>query len=145
MNRRYLIASTAAMALSLVGCAAPMLTLTVGDTTLTVERAVTAEQHEDGLKGRVDLQLREGMLFELGGRHDTSVWARGMRVPVDVVWIRDNAVVQVDQLDLCDWKAPTSCPKLVSPGPVDAVLEVNRGALPSARPGTLVREGSGAR
>ncbi|MDA3145786.1 DUF192 domain-containing protein [Leucobacter sp. UCMA 4100] len=123
---------------ALTACSPSKATVTIDGTTISAARATTVEQQEAGLKGRVDLQLNEGMLFELAEPQDTSVWGHGMLIPLDVVWILNHEVVRVDALNPCDWDTPEQCEKIPSPGKVDAILEVHRDVFSHVEPGTSV-------
>ena len=54
---------------------------------LTVEVADTPESRAEGLADRDSLPRDSGMLFDLGSTGATSFWMKGMRFPLDMVWI----------------------------------------------------------
>jgi len=57
---------------------------------LTVEVADTPETRAEGLADRDSLAHDSGMLFDLGSAGTTSFWMKGMRFPLDMVWIDAN-------------------------------------------------------
>ena len=97
---------------------------------LRVEVASTPEQSERGLGYRDALPDDAGMLFDL---HETRVpqfWMKGMRFPLDIVWIgEDKRVVSITQ-DVPAQPGATDA-ELVRVSPAAAVryvLEINAGA-----------------
>lgn len=95
-----------------------------------VEVASTPEQSERGLGYRDTLAEAAGMLFDL---HETKIpqfWMKGMRFPLDMVWIGDDKrVMSITtavpvQLGAPDAELVRQSPPL----PIRYVLEVNAGA-----------------
>ena len=66
----------------------------VGDASVTAEVADDEASRTRGLSGRDRLAPDAGMLFVLPG-DSPSFWMKGMRFPIDIVWIRDGRVVDV--------------------------------------------------
>lgn len=104
-------------------------TITVPSGPLFVAIAKTSEQQSHGLGGCKYIPKRSGMLFPLSERREATFWMKGMRMPIDIVWIADNRVIGVDR----NVPYPTGdvaggeLPLYSSPGEVDAVLEVEAG------------------
>ena len=91
-----------------------------------MEVADTGAKRHQGLSGREVMGEDEGMLFVFEDYTGTSFVMRGMLFPLDIIWIKDNAVVGCSQ-NLPAPKAGES-PVVVSPAePVNYVLEVNGG------------------
>jgi uncharacterized protein len=136
--RRIAIATlTAITTASIVtSCAPSSRTITIDGTTITAELATTPEAQQTGLSGRADLPEGSGMLFELPSPQSTAVWMQDMRFPIDVVWISDQQVAGIDTLTPC--KQGEECPRISSPGTVDAILEAPRGTFQGIPPGTPV-------
>jgi hypothetical protein len=63
--------------------------LRAGDRVLRVEVASTEAQSERGLGYRDALAADAGMLFDLHDVHVPVFWMKGMRFPLDMVWIDD--------------------------------------------------------
>lgn len=96
--------------------------------TFTVEVADTPAKRELGLGKRDSLPRDRGMLFPFGEARRWVFWMKGMRFPIDIVWIRDGRVVDIHR----DVPVPASRAlkdlKTVSPvEPADTVLELNAG------------------
>jgi len=95
--------------------------LQVGNTQVAVEVRDTEEGRDQGLSNREKLAEDEGMLFVFDQPGIYGFWMKGMKFPLDFVWIKDNAVaeitedVEVGRMDIR--------PKET----VDKVLEVNSG------------------
>jgi uncharacterized protein len=66
----------------------------VGQATVLADIAGDAESRQRGLSGRESLDEGEGMLFLLAN-DSPSFWMKGMRFPIDIVWIKDGRVVDV--------------------------------------------------
>ncbi len=113
----------------LTSCASPPATATVqvGTARYRVEVATTHEAQRRGLAGR-SISPGTGMLFPLPSRPTQQVWAAGMTQAIDVVWIDAGTVRSVAYLSPCTQPNQDLCPRLSSPGPVDAVLEVPAGS-----------------
>ena len=96
---------------------------------LNIELADTKEKRAKGLGGRDFLASDSGMLFI----HDTSdrhkYWMKGMRIPLDFIWINEDRVVDI----LKNIKPPVegqsdeTIPLVAPIVPVNRVLEVNAG------------------
>lgn len=103
----------------------------LGTTEVMCEVADTVAIREIGLSGRDSLPAGHGMLFDMKTERDATFWMKGMRFPIDIVWIDpDFAVVRIDHdvpivgPDISD----SAIPLYDSGGiPVRYVLEMNAG------------------
>jgi uncharacterized membrane protein (UPF0127 family) len=103
--------------------------ITVGGAKIFVEVADSPKKRAKGLSGRNTLAENEGMLFVFNEK-DTipSFWMKGMLFPIDIVWIADNQVVQIDSNVQPEPDTPDAKLKHYRPlRPVDYVLEVSAG------------------
>ena len=92
--------------------------------------ADTHETRRLGLGGRDDLARDVGMWFDMGGTGTASFWMRGMRFPIDIVWISDDLVVTGVAARLPFPEPGTSSsalPNYSSGVPIRYVLEINAG------------------
>lgn len=101
----------------------------IGAVTIHAEVARTVGERAQGLSGRDSLTQDRGMLFIENQDNIPAFWMRGMRFPLDFIWIsRDLHVV-----DLTENVAPdehTTAVADISPGvAVLYVLEVNAGVI----------------
>jgi hypothetical protein len=103
----------------------PTGTLTIGDrVVVTVELARSMEQKVRGLSGRPGLKPGQGMLFVYDRPQPIGIWMKEMRFPLDILWIREGRIVQIER----------NAPPLTPAGPErvytatgDLVLEVPAG------------------
>jgi hypothetical protein len=105
-----------------------LATATVNGRAFTVEVANTAKKREVGLGKRDSLPPDRGMYFPFDSAAYWVFWMKDMHFPIDIIWIRDGKVVDIDS----SVPAPSSRNpldlKTYSPvEPADAVLELNAG------------------
>ena len=95
---------------------------------IKVELADTAEKRKTGLSGRKNLTEGTGMLFSFEGRELTpGFWMKDMLFPLDIIWIKGEEIVKIDQ-NVPIPKKDEASPKLYYPPiSVNYVLEVNAG------------------
>jgi uncharacterized membrane protein (UPF0127 family) len=102
-------------------------TMVVDGHPLSVEVALTEEEQQRGLSFRDHLGENEGMLFRFTEVQPLTFWMRGMKFPLDIIFLRDNAVVDVAN-DVQPPAVTNGVPAVVSSiGPADSVLEINAG------------------
>jgi len=90
--------------------------------TIRLELAVTEAEKEKGLGYRDSLAADWGMLFVYDHPERYGFWMKGMRFPLDFIWINGNSIV--------DLSPNISPPRSLAPAvPVDKVLEVNAGTI----------------
>jgi uncharacterized membrane protein (UPF0127 family) len=100
----------------------PWLRVTLGKTTVQAEAVSTPGQLYRGLSHRRELPPGRGMLFILPKIEVQKFCMRGMRFPLDFLWIADGQVVGITP------NVPPDFPgDLTSPQPVKYVLEVPAG------------------
>jgi uncharacterized protein len=96
----------------------------VGNTKVRAEVAGDAAARRRGLSGRARLADGRGMLFVFPSRGPRTFWMKGMRFPLDILWINRGRVKGIAR----DVPVPRgSLPVYPSGGPVDRVLEVPAG------------------
>lgn len=67
--------------------------LKIKEMTLNVEVADTSSERAKGLGGRKDLPEDGGMLFIFDDLKKHRFWMKGMKIPIDIIWIKDDKVV----------------------------------------------------
>lgn len=60
-----------------------------------VDVADTPQKQALGLGGRERLGPHEGMLFVYADRGRPAFWMRGMRIPIDMIWLDNRRVVHI--------------------------------------------------
>jgi uncharacterized protein len=145
---RRVIVITAVL-LTLIGCGseepdAKSVDVRVGDETVQAEVVSEAAEREQGLAGRASLAEDRGMLFVYPDRAERNYWMKGMRFPIDIVWIDQGRVTGVER----DVPVPVDgrFPIYSSRAPADRVLEVRAGwaARHGVEPGDRVTVSSGS-
>ena len=96
----------------------------------TVEYAITSKQQEKGLSGRRNLKDDMGMLFPMKKEEAVSVWMKGCKIPIDILFFHRNALVSyIDNVPPC---IPTTknieCPIYRTPMIVDTIVELKAGS-----------------
>jgi len=92
---------------------------------VAVELAETAAEQSKGLGYRDELAWGRGMYFSYAQPAFYSFWMRGMRFPIDIVWIRQGRIVDLHS-DV-PFEPGGNGPTLRPREAVDAVLEVPAG------------------
>ncbi|MBI2601368.1 DUF192 domain-containing protein [Candidatus Daviesbacteria bacterium] len=98
---------------------------------LRVEIADTLTKRTKGLGGRESLASGSGMLFMFPEEKQYSFWMKGLKFPIDIIWIKDQKVADIiknvppPQEGQEDNELPIYQPNQ----PVDMVLEVNVGTV----------------
>jgi uncharacterized membrane protein (UPF0127 family) len=100
--------------------------VTLGDASVRAEIASDSASLRRGLSGRDRLGADDGMLFVLPD-DSPSFWMKGMRFPIDIVWIRNGRVVDVTADVPPPSGAGASLPTYSPARPADRALEVNAG------------------
>lgn len=87
-----------------------------------VELADTDEKRALGLGGRDGLCDGCGMLFRFDAPGRYAFWMRGMRFPLDILWIRDGKIVFIEKNVVADFRGT-----IRPPIEADSVLEIDAG------------------
>ncbi|MDO9227365.1 MAG: DUF192 domain-containing protein [Pseudomonadota bacterium] len=97
----------------------------IGGQRYTVEVAATTATRERGLSGHERLAADAGMWFVFPEAGMPGFWMRGMRFPIDLIWVSpERKVLGVATLSICR-DAP--CPITYPPAPTIQVLEIDAG------------------
>lgn len=100
--------------------------ISIGGSDWEVEKAQTLVEKARGLSYRETLGKGKGMIFFFDPPSRESFWMKGMNFSLDMIWIRDNIVIDITK------NAPplkdSLRPLYYSPKePADMVLEINAG------------------
>lgn len=136
MKKNLYLSSLALLLFVLAGCfqiAEPsseaISRVLIKDADIKVTLALTPEEQTKGLGGVESLSDSEGMLFLFPEKETRTFWMKGMKIPIDIIWISGNSIVGVAQnvppprLGSID----SELPLYTSQGPVEHVLEVAAG------------------
>jgi len=103
-------------------------TVTVDGTTFKVEVADSPLRRMKGLSGREDLPEDKGMLFVFDPKEIPHFWPKGIKFPIDLIWIDDDTVVEVDENAEQEKNTVIDGMNIYSPDQiVDKVLQINAG------------------
>lgn len=106
--------------------------------TLRVQIATSSHDQEKGLSGRSRVPRGTGMWFPLGHGHREGVWMAGMKVGLDIAWVKNDRIAEIRTLPPCRAHNQQDCPKWYSPAP-DALLETTAGGLSTVAVGSGVK------
>ena len=104
--------------------------ITVGSSQFKVEIAQTEQARQTGLSEKENLPEDTGMLFifeKVDGQ--PTFWMKGMKFPVDMIWINDNTVAEITpNVPVVPASLPDDrIPRYASRSKVNYVLEVAGG------------------
>jgi hypothetical protein len=103
-------------------------TVKVDGATFKVEVADSPFRRLKGLSGRESLPEDKGMLLVFDPKDIPSLWPKGMKFPIDIIWIDGTTVVGVDKGAEPEGNLALEGIKLYSPRQlVDKVLQINAG------------------
>lgn len=106
----------------------PPSQVTIDNQTFSVELAKTTKDQEQGLSGRTTLPQDQGMLFIFKQAARYPFWMKGMKIPLDIIFIKDNKIVTIFQnVPVPKDPKATNLPVYISDQPVNYVLELNAG------------------
>lgn len=110
------------------GGVATVAVVTLAAVTFRLEVADRSELWSRGLAGRAAVPENGGMIFVFPAAAPHAFWMKGMRVPIDIVWLRGQRLVSVTANVLPEPGKPDSLlTRYPSPGPVDTVIELRAG------------------
>ncbi|MBI4381706.1 MAG: DUF192 domain-containing protein [candidate division NC10 bacterium] len=67
-----------------------------GRVAINVEVARSPQAQTRGLGGRPSLKKGTGMVFPYDGPGPRGIWMKGMRIPIDILWIREGRIVAIE-------------------------------------------------
>jgi len=112
-------------AIMFVSTKKPVYQVSAGSCVFKADGALTVRSQYEGLSSRKSLDVDKGMLFLFATPADQTFVMRSMNFPLDIIFIRDNRVVNLYQ-NLPPEGAVTKM-SYHSGAPVNAVLEVPAG------------------
>jgi len=100
----------------------------ISNNEFNVEIASNSISRSRGLSGRDGIEDNGGMLFIFNSSGMPAFWMKGMRFPLDIIWIRDNRIVSIeDSVPVENGKMLLELKKYKPPEPINWVLEINGG------------------
>lgn len=101
----------------------------INDLVVKVEIADTQSKRQKGLGDRESLATDSGMLFIFPETKKYNFWMKGLKFPLDIIWIRAGVVVDVikNAEPPLSGQADETLPIYTSNELIDSVIEVNAG------------------
>lgn len=100
-------------------------TATINNHKFNLKIAKTSEEKEVGLSKEKNLPQNEGMLFPFEKEDYYSFWMKNMQIPIDIIFIKDNKIVNIF-INAQPPKTTTESLPIYQPkAPADSVLEIN--------------------
>lgn len=100
-------------------------TVTVKNQKFTVTIADTEEARQQGLSGQDSLPMKEGKLFLFDNPDRYAFWMKGMKFPIDIIFIHDNKIASI--VENAPPATSDNSPIYQPPSEVDTALEINGG------------------
>jgi|SRR5579885_579035 len=105
----------------------PTKTVTIATHSFTAEVATSSADQQIGLSGRASLPQDHAMLFVFSKPDYYRFWMKGMKFPLDLVFIRSSKIVSIVKNAPVP-KANAGNPPIYQPAVLsDTVLEINAG------------------
>lgn len=105
----------------------PSPTVVIGSHNIKVTIAKTAKEKEVGLSEYTSLPKDAGMIFPFGAAGNYPFWMKNMKLPIDIIYIKNKKVVEVFQNAQPPKNKNENPPIFQSSEPADTVLEINAG------------------
>lgn len=102
--------------------------LAIGNIVFKVEVASNYIDRAIGLSGRSNLPPDSGMLFVFENRGEYGFWMKGMKFPLDIVWIDGDEIKGFTE-NIPPPKNFSNLTIYYPPQPIDKVLEINAGSV----------------
>lgn len=105
--------------------------LKINNSLINIEISDTKEKRSKGLAGREKIASDEGMLFVFDKPSKYVFWMKGLKFPLDFIWIKDDIVV--DMLENIsqptEGQPDSALPVYSAKVEINKVLEVNAGLV----------------
>ncbi len=102
----------------------------LGNTSYELEIADSILEQRRGLMNRDQLDANRGMYFQFSESQQRLFWMKNTRIPLDLIWVNRGVVIGVT-LNVQPEPGVTDLQLQLygSPGPADAVIELNAGEV----------------
>lgn len=74
-----------------------MSEIKINNQLIVAEVVNKAKDREQGLSGRTEIGINEGMLFLFESPGIYGFWMKGMKFPIDIIWINGDKIVGVEK------------------------------------------------
>ena len=93
----FLVMLIAAIGLKVINFYTKTGKVIIKNETFKVEVLKNEWELERGLSGRDKLAKNKGALFVFSKEDKHSFWMKGMKFPIDIVWIKNNKIVDIKE------------------------------------------------
>lgn len=102
----------------------------LGNTTYQLEIADSFFEQRRGLMAREQLSSDHGMYFQFADSKERSFWMKDTQIPLDLIWVNQGVVTGFTRnVQPEPGVIDTQLRLYGSPGPADAVIELNAGQV----------------
>lgn len=110
----------------------PPSKITIDNHTFSIDVATTSAEQQQGLSGKDSLPQDQGMLFVFKTPDRYAFWMKGMKFPLDIIFIDNNKIVSISHevpapKDVNDTNLAVYTPD----APANQALEINSGLAKS--------------
>lgn len=107
----------------------PTTTIELNGQRLHLESATTPEEQALGLGSISFLSSNEGMLFPFNPPTEPTFWMKGMRFPIDILWVRNGKIVGIEHMvpPPLPGQTDSELTQYTPPSPIDSVIELKGG------------------
>lgn len=119
--------SRALKPLSLPAASQASSTVTIDGHQFKVSLAISSADQQKGLSVFNSLPVDEGMLFLFPNYSYYSFWMKDMKFPIDILWIKDNTLVGIQENAPAENLPDSQLPNYYPPEAINKVLEINAG------------------
>lgn len=102
-------------------------TIIIKDKTFSVDVAKTPKEQQIGLSEKTSIPENYGMYFPFDSADYPAFWMKNMKVPIDIIFIRENKIVTIHDSVPVPEENMENPPRYQSDEPADAVLEIAAG------------------
>lgn len=103
-------------------------TIEIGGKKISIEVAETEQDKITGLSGRASIGEGQALLFPYDQAFIPGIWMKGMNFPIDIIWIKDGTIVDIDANAETESRQFDSQFTVYKPSSiVDNILEVKAG------------------
>lgn len=105
--------------------------VSINETKINVEVSDTQSKRSKGLGGRENLASSSGMLFIFDREDLYTFWMKGLKFPLDFIWIKGDKVIDLTENVPIppEGAKDEDLPIYQSKEPIDKLLEVNAGFI----------------
>lgn len=102
-------------------------TATIRNQTYSIDVVKTPKEQQIGLSEKSSISANYGMYFPFEKADYYAFWMKNMKLPIDIIFIRDNKIVTIHDSVPAPTSDSNNLPLYQPDEPADAVLEITAG------------------